>query len=90
MEKPLYPKEWLDLRLEFKDEYLLKNKVSNSVKVSNENKTNDVIVDIPISESVFSYDKKEEDYGETLKKYDKSYRICCSSKSRKSKSCMIM
>ena len=23
MEKPVYPREWLDLRLEFKDEYLL-------------------------------------------------------------------
>ena len=90
MEKPLYPREWLNLKLEFKDEYLLKNKVGNSVKESSQNKTNEELIEIPISEPVLSYDKKEEDYGETLKKYDKSYRVCCKSKSSKSKSCMIM
>lgn len=89
MEKPLYPREWLNLKLEFKDEYLLKNKVDNSVK-GTQNKDCEELIEIPISEPVLSYDKKEEDYGETLKKYDKSYRVCCKSKSSKSKSCKIM
>ena len=87
MEKPLYPKEWLNLKLEFKEDYLSKIKRNNCIKENSQNKTCEELIEIPIHESVLPYDKKDVDYGETLKKYDKSYKVCCSSKSCSSKSC---
>ena len=83
MEKPVYPKEWLDPRLEFKDEYLLNqnNKEVND-KAVNDKKPQEQLIEIPLEEPLY---ERQRDYSKTLMKYDKSYNTCC-----KSSSCILM
>ena len=88
MEKPVYPKEWLDLRLEFKDEYLLNqnNKELNDKAVNDKEdkkqKPQEQLIEIPLEEPLY---EMQRDYSKTLMKYDKSYNTCC-----KSSSCILM
>lgn len=87
METPIFPKEWLDLRLEFTEEYLLdrkRRKQMQEFKNREIKKINDEILlkrPTPI-EPVSILKNKQDNYHETIESYN---RFCL-----EKKKCIIM
>ena len=88
MEKPRYPKEWLNLKLEFTEEYLLRKKRRKQMDEFKEKAIKDLenppirhINPIRNDDSgkpvsiLKNPNEKITDYEKTIKKYDK--KVCC-------------
>ena len=88
MDPPNYPKEWLNLRLDFTDEYKLEkqnlkrrnkfNKTINDIiDVNIKNlRINNLLVDIPVSSMKKDYSDTLEDYDDYIKKKTKNKNYC--------------
>lgn len=90
MEPPNYPKEWLNLRLEFKDEYKLeqrnvkrrrkfKKTIDDIIDVNVNNlRINNLRIDNPVSSMKNDYSDTLSDYDEYIKKTkNKNYCPVC-------------
>jgi len=91
MEKPRYPKEWLNLKLEFKEEYLKKKRIKQ-IKEINEKELNSEN-DLENPPIIIRHDNPLKPVSilknpnEKITDYDdkKSNKICC-----KSSQCILM
>ena len=91
MEKPCYPKEWLNLKLEFTEEYLLRKKRRKQMDEFKEKAIKDLenppirhinpvrnvdpVRNVKTVSILKNPNEKITDYEKTIKKYDK--KVCC-------------